>query len=290
MTIRHDEHHDSLLARTAVPAGRDDTGAPPAQGRFGAVLLLRRAWLPAVAGVLGLLAWQGAVAGGMINDLILPTPSSIASALWDIVRVDGFIKHVTTTTYEVLIGFLLAVVAGGSFGALFGLFPWVKRAFYPYVIVVQSLPKVAFAPILIVALGFGYSSKIGMAVLVGFFPMFINTMAGLSQVPAEYTALMRSLEAGWGTWLRKVAVPHALPTIFAGVKASLTFAVIGAIIGEFQGARAGLGYLIEAYSSQISIPEAFAVIVLVGLLSVLLFAVVELIERRLVFWSDVNRR
>jgi NitT/TauT family transport system permease protein len=282
--ITHDQKVGEKADRAAKPAETAPAGPPVL------LLALRAIWLPVVAGVVGLALWEGLVRSGLVSDLILPTPTSIAIAVRDIIQVDGFSTHVATTAYEVVLGFLLAVFAGGVFGAAFGLFAPVKRAVYPYVVVIQSLPKVAFAPILIVALGFGYSSKIGMAMLVGFFPVFINTMSGLSQVPAEYTALMQSIEAGWGQWLRKVAIPYALPTMFAGIKTSLTFAVIGAIIGEFQGARAGLGYLIEAYSSQIAIPEAFAAILMVGLLSIVLFAIVEFLERRLVFWGDTNRR
>lgn len=236
----------------------------------------------------GLLFLEMIARAGLVSPLLFPAPSAIGSAFVDVTTSASFLGHLRITTFELLAGFGIALVGGLTFGALLGLIPLVKRLLYPYIVFLQSTPKVTFAPLLVVAFGFGYSSKIALAAIIGFFPVFINTMTGLQHTPKQYTQLIRSLRGSGRQVLTKVAIPHALPTMFAGAKTSLTLSLIGVLVAEFEGARAGLGFLITAYSGQIAVDRTWAVIIITGLLSLSLFYLVEAIERRVVFWENTK--
>jgi NitT/TauT family transport system permease protein len=236
--------------------------------------------------LIGLGIWEWLSRAGTLSDIILPSPSSIISSLEVVLTGPGFWNHLLVTLVEVLISFGISAVAGCTLGAVFGFFPAVRRLFYPYIVMGYSIPKITLAPIFITWLGFGIESKIALAVSIAFFPLFINTMAGLMATPPDALELMKSLRASRWQVFWKVAAPSALPTIFAGAKMGMTFALLGVMVGEFQGAREGLGYLVLSYTSTLRMDRVFAVILVVSLLSVMLFYAIDVIERRVAFWSE----
>lgn len=219
-----------------------------------------------------------------MNEILLPRFSAVAVAFFGLVTQPFFPKHLFTTLGEILAGFACGVTIGFSLGTALALSPTAKAVMYPFVVAFQATPKVVFAPLFIAWFGFGMSSKIVMATVISFFPVLINTLTGLDSVPESSKMLMRSIRATKMQTFRRVALPHALPIIFAGIKAAFVFSVIGAIVGEFIGASQGLGYLLNLYNFQLRIDRVFAVIVVLASIGAGGFFLLEWLDRKLVFW------
>jgi NitT/TauT family transport system permease protein len=233
-----------------------------------------------------LLAWEMIPRLGLVNEIILPRFSRVVAALWSLLQQDFFLKHFGTTLTEILIGFCLGTTIGLTLGIALAVWPLVKRVTYPFVIGFQATPKIVFAPLFIAWFGFGMTSKVVMAIVISFFPVLINTMVGLESVPESAKRLMRSIRATPMQTFWKVSLPHALPIIFAGIKAALTFAVIGAIVGEFVGASQGLGYLLDLYNFQLRIDRVFSVIVILASIGAGGYFLLEWLDRKLIFWRE----
>ncbi len=230
--------------------------------------------------------WELLPALGLVSNIILPRFTDVAVALWTLVTSDLFLRHFTVTPTEIALGFLLGTAIGLLLGISLAVWRPIKRLTYSFVIGFQAIPKIVFAPLFIAWFGFGQTSKVVMAVVISFFPVLINTMVGLESVPEDARRLMRSLRATPLQMFWKVSFLHALPVIFAGVKAALTFAVIGAIVGEFIGASEGLGYLLEVYNYRLRIGRVFAVIVVLATIGAVGYFALEWIDRKLIFWRE----
>lgn len=223
---------------------------------------------------------------GLVSTIILPPVTDVWAGLVELVQQDTFPGHLRITVVEMLVGFILGTVVGLAIGIALGVWESVKKSVYPLVVSFQSLPKIVLAPLLITWFGYGIESKIAMAVVIAFFPVLINTMVGLESVPDEARQLMRSLRASRSQIFRKLSFPHAAPFIMAGVKTGLTFAVIGAIVGEFVGSSEGLGYLLHAYGFQLRIDKVFAVIVVLSAIGAILYFAIDWLERRMIYWRS----
>lgn len=229
-------------------------------------------------------AWEIVTRLGLVHIVVLPPPGDVAGALGDLVASELFFSHLWTTLFETLTGFGLGVVAGFSLALLDVLFPLARRALRPYVVVLQAMPKIALVPLIITWLGFGPASKIAQAGLLAFFPVFINSVVGLSVVEDFTESLMRSLTASKWQTFRYLRLPSTLPALFAGLKTALTFALIGAVVSEMIGARKGLGMILVRYQAGFDIELMYAVIVVMALVGVTLFLLIGWIDRRVVFW------
>jgi NitT/TauT family transport system permease protein len=229
--------------------------------------------------------WHFLVHAEIVHRVILPPPNEVAIAFYTTLSEPFFYGHLWVTVQEVLIGFAVGVLLGFGLGALLGTSALAREVSYPYIIAFQGLPKIVLAPIFITAFGFGMMSKIVMAVAISFFPLLINTMSGLMTVDAESVQLMRSLTATKRDIFWKLSVKHAMPSIFAGVKTSLTLALVGAIVGEFVGARAGLGFLLSAYSYQLQVARVWAITIVLAILGIVLFLFIEWVDKKVVFWA-----
>ncbi|MDB5622761.1 MAG: transporter permease [Devosia sp.] len=234
--------------------------------------------------------WETLPRMGMVSAIILPPFSAVAAALWSLMMTDFFLGHFIVTLREILIGFVLGTAIGFAIGVALAIWPTVKRVAYPFVVGFQAIPKIVFAPLFIAWFGFGETSKVVMAVVIAFFPVLINTMVGLESVPADAMRLMRSIRATPMQSFLKVSLPHALPMIFAGVKAALTFAVIGAIVGEFVGASEGLGYLVDLYNNQLRIDRVFAVVVVLAAIGAGGYFLLEWLDKKLIFWRTEDNK
>jgi len=233
-----------------------------------------------------LVLWEWLPSAGIVSKIILPPFTDVIDALWTLLASGSFYRHLYVTMAEIMIGFAAGTVIGLLGGVALSVWPPVKRLTYPLVVAFQAIPKIVFAPLFISWLGYGMSSKVGMAIAIAFFPVLINTLVGLDSVPQDAVKLMRSIRATRLQIFRKVSFPHALPLIFAGVKAALTFAVIGAIVGEFVGASEGLGYLLDAYNFQLRIDGVFAIIVVLAVVGSGLYFLIEWLDKKLIFWRD----
>src|SRR5256886_8532065 len=193
--------------------------------------------------VLILIIWEVVARGGVVSPLVRRARSRIWDGLLILFTADWFPQHVWMTTAETLIGFFIGGIAAIALGILMVNVRIFKEIIYPYVVAFQVMPKVVLAPIFITWFGFGIESKIVMAIAISFFPVVINTVVGLESVEENASLLMRSLVASRSQVFWKLAWPTALPSIFAGLKTSLTLGLIGALVAEFVTAKDGLGTL-----------------------------------------------
>ncbi|PYM18776.1 MAG: ABC transporter permease [Candidatus Rokuibacteriota bacterium] len=233
-------------------------------------------------------AWEVIVRAGHLPDFLLPAPSAVGRALASGLSSRLYLEHFWITFSESLLGFLIAAAAGIAFGTVIAQFRLLERTLYPYLVALQTLPKIAIAPLLIVWLGFGFSSKVVIAALVAFFPVLVNVIVGLKTVDAGKLDLMRSLDASRWQTFRLVTFPNALPFVFAGLDIAIVFCVLGAIVGEFVGSQRGLGNLILQFHTSLDIAGMFAVLLLLAALGVGLHLVIQTIQRRVIFWAQAD--
>ncbi len=215
---------------------------------------------------------------------VLPSPESIARELFVGLANGLFIKHAYVTFLETVLGFTMGGAFGVILGYAFGKFPRVELLFSPYIIALQTVPKVALAPLLVLWFGYGLGSKIVIAGLITFFVLFVNVMVGVRSVETNMVNLMRSIKANAWQFFLLVEVPHSLPMIFAGAKAGITLAIIGAIVGEFMGSKEGLGYLLVWASGQFDMPLIVASVVILTLMGLGLYKIIALLERFFLSW------
>jgi len=246
-----------------------------------------RAILGATLTFLALVAlWELLVRAFNIPGWLLPTPSAIALALaeWR----GELVRHSLVTLYETLLGFALSIAISIPLAVAVVHSAILRNTIYPILLAFQSVPKVAIAPLLTLWIGFGMLPKIAVVFLVCFFPIIVATATGLSAVPAPLMELIRSLSASTMQTFIKIRFPTAMPYIFVGLKVAITLAVIGAVIGEFVGSEDGLGYLIVVSTSQSRTPLAFAALVLLTAISIVLYYGIAFIERIAVPWAPKN--
>lgn len=244
--------------------------------------------------VLVLLAWQYGVAWLHVPAYILPPPSEVLFALWQgldagVTARGGYWLHAGVTLWEVLLGFGIGSFAGLVLGTIISQVRIIEATFSLLLVAVQSLPKIALAPIIVLWFGFGLTSKVVIICLLTFFPLLVNSMAGFRAVDPERIELMRAIGANPWQIFWKVRLPSALPYIFAGLDMAAVFAVVGAVVGEFVGAQSGLGVLILSMNASMDTAGTFSVFVVLSLIGVLLHVALRLVERRVLFWSGPSR-
>jgi NitT/TauT family transport system permease protein len=245
---------------------------------------LRTALYPLLGIAVMLALWQAYVSAFGVSRIVLPGPLDI----WHAARANWVIlmRETWPTFLESVLGFALAVVIGIPVAVCVASSRVLNLTLYPILIATQSVPKVAVAPIILVWFGLGLQSKLVIAFLVAFFPIVVDTAAGMRATPAGLIELARSLRATWPQIFIKVQFPAALPSIFAGAKVAVTLAVIGAVIGEFVGSLNGLGNLLLTANSQLDSPLAWAALVWLSVLGIVLFAAVVAVERLVMPWSE----
>lgn len=227
--------------------------------------------------------WEVATVVFEIESWLLPAPSEIGISMvkWS----DELWRHSMVTLYETLVGFVVSIIVGVPLAVAVVYSPVLQNTIYPILLAFQSVPKVAIAPLLVLWVGFGMFPKILVVFLVCFFPIVVATASGLTSVPPTLMNLIRSLSATQFQIFMKIRFPMAMPHIFVGLKIAITFAVIGAVIGEFVGSEAGLGYLILVSTSQSQTPLAFASLVILTVMSIILYYILEWLERLVVPWA-----
>jgi len=241
-------------------------------------------WLPAVVLLLVTIAvWEAAIRIFDVSSYILPTPSAIGATL---LREAGPLWEATqVTAVEILVGFLVAAVVGIALAMFIARFRLLGRALYPLIVLFQTVPKVALAPIFILWFGYDLAPKVGLILVIAFFPVTLSMLAGLEAAEPGLLSLMRSVGASRTTILLRIQIPYALPQLMAGLKIAVTFSVIGAIVGEFAGASAGLGYMIQFASTQLDTPMVFAALLVVSVVGVVFYYTMEWLERLVVPWA-----
>ncbi len=246
----------------------------------------RPAWLTVTVSFLALLLlWHLFVTWADYPPFILPGPGDVAAAFARLVGDGRLLRHSLVTLGEVIPGLLLGALVAMPLGYLLTKSPLAERLLSPYLIASQAIPVIAIAPLLTIWVQSWYWSRVLVAALTVFFPILINTIAGLRSVPREFYDLMHSLRATRGQIFRKLEMPASLPTVLAGLKVGATLAVIGALVGEFvQPKSQGLGYLLVTARYQFKTDEVFVVLLTLGVMAMSLYGLVALAERRLLRW------
>lgn len=276
-------------------------GAPTARkprqpSRFALLLRQRPELVIAPASLVILLVfWEWSVVAFKVPTYILPPPSEIGMALWrgfneSLTSRGGYWLNAAVTMSEVLLGFVAGSGAGLILGTIISQFRLLEATLRIYLVAIQSLPKVALAPIVVMWFGFGLTSKVVIIALLTFFPLLVTSLAGFRAVDPERLELMRALGARPWTVFWKVRIPSALPYIFAGLEMAAVFSIVGAVVGEFVGAQRGLGTLILSMTAQMDMAGTFSVFIVLSVLGIGMHALLKAVQKRVLFWSGDHGR
>lgn len=270
--------------RPRRPTAQADGGTPLGTR---ALTLLAESWRPvavllALFGVWWFVAWRE-----MVPAYLVPAPGAVAETM--VADWEMLLEHTWVTTLETIVGFVLAAVIGVATAVLLVYSRTAEKSLYPLILFAQVIPKIAIAPILVVWFGFGMTPKIVLAVLIAFFPVVVSAVAGLRSVDPELLEMSATMGASRWKTFRKIRFPGALPQLMSGLKVAVTLAVVGAVVGEFVGADRGLGYVLLLASGNLDAPLLFADLILMSLIGVVLFVLVEVLERLLIPWHASRR-
>ena len=269
--------HDVIFsADTAKPA--------PARGGFTTAGSI----VSAVVLVAFLSGWEACVRAGLMPSFLLPAPSKLVLMFATDIVSPAFLKEALYTIAEIVLGFGAGAVAGIGLGAAIALVPMIEQIAWPYVITLQTIPKVAIAPLLIIWFGFGIESKVLIVALICFFPILVNAVAGFRSTDARQVLLMDSMDATKWQLFRKVRLPNAVPFLIAGLQIAVVLSVIGAVVGEFLGASAGLGALLVIRQSNMDVTGVFSILATLSIIGLSMNLAVGQLSRRFAFWVDTS--
>lgn len=221
-----------------------------------------------------------------VPDYLLPTPWALAEKTWFLVTRAGLLGHIPVTLWEILYGFAWGLAVGIAAAFLFVRLPIVEAAVNPVIVFLQTAPKIAIAPLLLLWLGLGITPKVVLVAIVTFFPILTNMLGALRAMPPQYNELARLLHMPLLTRMWRIELPQSLPMLFAGMKVAATLAVTAAVIGELMGAQAGLGYLLSLGQETADVSLALVSVLILSAIGYLLYVVIEWTERRLLYWHE----
>jgi NitT/TauT family transport system permease protein len=230
-----------------------------------------------------LVVWEAAAVGFKVPVFILPRPTVVAQAL--VTQWWPILENSWVTLYRTMIGFAIAVVAGGVLGVAIGSSRLIYRGLYPVLIGFNSVPKVAVVPVFVIWFGTGAVPAVLTAFLVSFFPIAVNVATGLATVEPELLDVLRSLGARKSQILIKIGLPRSLPYFFASLKIAITLAFVGTIISETVAGSAGIGYLMMAATANFDTPLVFAGLFVIAILGIVMYAIFAVAEHRMTFWA-----
>ena len=269
--------NNSNMAATSVDPPRRPLSAPKLPTRLSAIRSKARlVVLPVVAVALVIGGWEAVVRIKQIPNTLLPAPSAVAYRLAE--TLPFLLGQAVPTTLETIASFLISAVLGISLAVLICKSRLVRDALYPNIVLFQLIPKIALAPLFIVWLGIGSTSRITFAVFISFFPVVVATLTGLMSVDRDLLRLCKAVGADESRIYTKVRFPAAVPHLFSGLKIAITFAMIGVIVGEFITAQAGLGYMILFAASQAEMTLIFASIVVLCVIGLTLYGLIVTVE------------
>ena len=239
-------------------------------------------------GVVVLLLWQGA-SGRLVDNFFISNPIDVGKRLLDWITDGSLFIHIWATVYATVLGFIVGSIGGVVLGIWLGVSPFTSRLLNPYLNALNALPKVALAPLFVLWFGLGIESKVALAAVLVLFLVFLNTYAGVREVDQDLIDGARLMKATRMQVISKVIIPSAMSWVFAGLKISVPYALIGAVLGEMIAANRGLGYLVQFSGSQFDSAGVFAVLIVIALLAVALNFLVEFAQHRMQQWRVVGR-
>lgn len=232
--------------------------------------------------------WQ-AVSGTLVDEFFISNPVSIARRLGKWLADGSLFIHAWATLYATAAGFAIGVLIGLVLGVWLGLSPFLSRLLDPFLSALNALPKVALAPLLVLWFGIGIESKIALAAVIVLFLVFLNTYAGVREVDQDLVDGVRLMKATRWQVLSKVILPSSASWVFASLKISVPYALIGAVLGEMIAANRGLGYLVQFSGAQFDTAGVFASLVVIALVAAILNWMVDVSQRRVERWRVVAR-
>lgn len=245
-------------------------------------------WLPSICSVGAVIViWELAVRLFDIPIYVLPSPSDSVKALieyWPYIQDNMF-----TTLYEIGVGFGATVLISIPIATLISYSQIFEKTLYPFMVFLQLIPKVAIGPLFVVWFGFGAMPKILMVFLLSFFPLLMDTVAGLKSLNGRLYYMARTMSDSEWKFYWKVKLPNALPSIFSGLKTSISMATVGAVVAEFLGSDSGLGYLLLRANGDINTKLLFAILIVLCLMGMVFFLIVEILEKKLIPWHVSQR-
>ncbi len=246
--------------------------------------------VPILAVILFMVGWHYAVTFFKVPSYMLPTPGVVVEAFIDGYASGRYLPHLFTTLQEMILGYAFGCGFAFMLGALVAEWKLLDRIVYPFVIGLQSVPKVALAPLLLVWFGFDITPKIILVALICFFPVFINAATGFKSADPNLLRLYRAFSASRGTIFWNVKLPSAAQNIFAGLQIAVVLALIGAVVGEFLSAKQGLGFLIQQSTLSFDVATMFASIISLSMIGVVFTFVLRKLEMKIVYWIDSVER
>ena len=250
--------------------------------------MIRRHLAPILSLILLLVVlggWQLACELDVLSQRLIPSPSAVASGLVELVQRGYFWEQLWSTVRVIGGGFLVTSAVGFLIAIALSMSEFARRGLYPVVVGGDLIPKVTLIPVIVIMFGYGSTSRWVVVIVSAFFPVFVSTLTAMASADQGGDHLLRSLRANRIQRLVLHRIPQGLPTIFAGLKISLTVSFIGGVTAELLIRNEGLGYLIQQFRHTLNVDLVFAVTIVVAVLGALMFWVLELIERRLVFWN-----
>ena len=269
----------------AAPGGLHDNAANAGPSPLGSGFMVI---CQVVLGAVLLLLWQAA-SGRLIDSFFISNPVEVGTRLFGWIADGSLFVHVWATVYATVIGFAIGSIIGVVLGIWLGVSPFTSRLLNPYMSALNALPKVALAPLFVLWFGLGIESKIALAAVLVLFLVFLNTYAGVREVDQDLIDGARLMRATRAQVITKVVIPSAMSWMFAGLKISVPYALIGAVLGEMIAANRGLGYLVQFSGSQFDSAGVFAVLIVIALLAVALNFLVEIVQHRMQQWRVVGR-
>jgi NitT/TauT family transport system permease protein len=242
--------------------------------------------LTILTGIGILVVWQAVVMIFRLPRIVLPPPADVALSLVQSLSTGRFYMHVGVTLFEALSGFIIGTLLAFALGIAISLLPKLQQTFYPYIVAFETLPKISIAPIVLIWFGYGLTSKVVLTALMSFFPVLANTIAGMAATPPEQKDLFVAFTANRWQLFWKLNLPNALPFIFVGINLSALLSVIGAIVGEFVGSKAGLGFLMLQRNFDLDMPGMFAILLVLSAIGILFHVLIQFARRRLLFWMQ----
>lgn len=245
-------------------------------------------WKIAAALVGILVVWEIFVRGAGIKPYILPAPSIVLASLWQ--KLPTVLDAASFTVQPMLVGFAVAVVVGILLALVVAFSPTLQDIIYPLIVFLQIVPKIAVAPLFIIWFGYGLMPKVLLVFLLSFFPIVVSAVTAFRSVDSDIMDLAKSTGAGAWRIFWKVQVPHALPTLFTGIKVAAALSSTAAVVAEFVASDRGLGYLLLEYNGTLNTSMAFAVILVLSAMGLALYGIVEIVERLMIPWHVSRRR
>ena len=262
------------------------TARPPQRARWQRVLL-SACVRPVLLVILLLVVWDLAIRLFHIPPYLIPSPWSVVRQL--VSEWPRLLKESIPTTYATLGGFAMSIAFGIPMALVIAYSRTVESFVYPLLVFSQSVPKIAIAPLFVVWFGFGIVPKVIAAFMLGFFPIVVSTVMGFKSVDPDMLDLARSMKASRLATFARISLPQALPSIFEGLKVSITLAVVGAVVGEFVGSNSGIGYLLQIANGNFDLPLMFAALTVLSAIGVVLFVAIDVVERLMIPWHASQR-